>query len=307
MCNASGMTIAEAYEPFSTYARAELNYADQTLVKLRDCFVAWILPQVGHTELDQLDLLNILALRDAMLNRKMSIARQYSILNVLKRFLRFSREVLRVNALDPAEIKLPKRPKPKPEALTNEELDRIFESIDTRKITGVRLRALIELLAATGLRIGEALALNRKPFDLGYTEVEITGKGDKLRTVFPTQRCIFWVRQYMARRTDQDQALFVTTGGSPRRWAQVDVSPYFIRLRKEAKIDKRLTPHLLRHTFCTNLLNNGADITYIKDLAGHADIQTTARYYLKVDTVALKRVVHKYLNYESRRPERAVA
>ena len=301
------MTIAEAYEPFSIYARAELHYASQTLVKVRDCFSAWILPQLGGVELEQLNLLNILALRNSMLDRKMSIARQYSILNALKRFIRFSREILHVSVIDPAEIKLPKRPKPQPDALTNEQLNRIFASIDPNNMTGLRLRVLVELLSATGLRLGEALALDRTPFVLGCEEIEIIGKGNKPRTIFPTQRCIFWVRQYLARRTDQDQTLFVTTGGLPKRWAQVDVSPYFVRLRKEAKIDKRLTPHLLRHTFCTNLLNNGADITYIKDLAGHADIQTTARYYLKVDKVALKRVVHKYLNYESRRPERAVA
>ena len=172
---------------------------------------------------------------------------------------------------------------------------RIRSAININKLTDLRLRAYVELLHASGLRNGEAMALNRRPFDQGDMEIDIVGKGRKPRTIFLTSAPMFWVRQYLGRRADQEPALFVTGGPAPRRWARNDVSKHFIRLRRLAKINKKLTPHLLRHTFCTNLRNNGADISLIKDLAGHADIQTTARYYLKTDKTALRNAVKKYL------------
>jgi integrase/recombinase XerD len=98
-------------------------------------------------------------------------------------------------------------------------------------------------------------------------------------------------------RTDSDPALFVTSGESPRRLRRGDIPRFFRAAAKSAGIEKRLTPHLLRHTFCTNLRNNGADISLIKELAGHQDIQTTARYYLGTDKTILRAAVSRYLNY----------
>jgi integrase/recombinase XerD len=292
------MKVSEASGPFFTWAEIERQHAPQTIAKLRDCFASWILPRLGPLEVEQIRREHILEIRQAMVNRKLSVARQYSVISAIKHFLRFCQTVLRISTLDLADVVLPRRPKPNPDALTNEELERIRQAININMRTGLRLRALIELLAETGMRIGEALALNRTPFEQGDAEIEILGKGNKLRTIFIHQRAGFWVRQYLARRVDHEPALFVTTGDPPQRWARVDVSPFFVRLRKAAKINKKLTPHLLRHTFCTNLRDNGADISLIKDLAGHADIQTTARYYLKTDKSALRNAVKKYLNYD---------
>ncbi len=126
------------------------------------------------------------------------------------------------------------------------------------------------------------------------------GKGKKQRTVFITPRARFWTRQYLARRSDQQSALFITTGSSPSRWKEYDVSKFFIQLRRNAKINKKLTPHMLRHTFCTNLRNKGVDISLIQQFAGHANIDTTARYYLKTDKSALRNALKKHLDYEPR-------
>jgi site-specific recombinase XerD len=289
------MKMSEVAAPFFIWAKAERQYAEQTVAKLRDCFAAWILPHFGHLDLEQVNREQVLGFRQLMVGRKLSVARQHSILHALKQVLGFSRMVLHGATLDPAEIKLPKKLKPNPDALNDEEMGRMREVLNINKMTDLRLRAFVELLCATGLRNGEALALDRKSFDRGETEIDIVGKGAKRRTIFLTSTPLFWVRQYLARRVDQDPALFVTTGASPKRWQRHDVSKHFIRLRNLAKIDKKLTPHLLRHTFCTNLRNHGADISLIKDLAGHADIQTTARYYLKTDKAALRDAVKKYL------------
>lgn len=290
------MKVSEAAGPFFIWARVERQYAEQTVAKLQDCFAAWLLPQLGHLDLEQISRERVLALRQLMASRGLSAARQHSILYALKQFLGFSRSLSHSDTLDPGNISLPKKPKPNPDALDDEDMERIRKALNINSMTDLRMRAFIELLLATGLRNGEALALDRKDFDQGATEIEVIGKGGKQRTIFLTPTPLFWIRQYLARRTDQVPGLFVTTGSSPRRWARHDVSKHFIRLRKRANISKKLTPHLLRHTFCTNLRNNGADISLIKDLAGHADIQTTARYYLKTDKKALRDAIRKYLH-----------
>ena len=108
------MKIFEATEPFFAWASSERQYAEQTVAKLRDCFAAWILPHFGHFELEQINREQILGLRQRLVNRKLSIYRQHSILYALKQFLGFCRSVLHSQTLDPAEIKLPKKTKAQP-------------------------------------------------------------------------------------------------------------------------------------------------------------------------------------------------
>lgn len=258
------------------------------------------MPQLGNKEIEAVSRLEVLGLRQSMVERGLSIARQYAVLIVLKSLLRFSKQVLKLNVVDPAEISLPHRGKPQVAALTNAEVEALVSGIDANTFSGARLRALIELLLATGLRISEALSLNRDLIDAGVTEADVVGKGAKVRTIFLNKRCIFWIKHYLGKRFDDSEALFVTTGLRARRLARSDISRFFIHLRCRVGIKKKVTPHILRHTFCTNLLNNGADITFIRDLAGHQDIGTTARYYLGVDKDQLRAVIDKHLDYDSR-------
>jgi len=283
---------------FLVYGRVERQYAHETQLKHRDCFGSWILPTFGDREVESIVRFDILGMRDRMVERKLSAARQSSILATLKAFLGFCRTVLKIECMSPAEIKLPRRDLPHPVAFTPIEVDRIVSCLNPAKFTDVRLRALCELILGTGVRIGEALRLDRKPFDQNVTEMDIIGKGGKHRTIFFSERCRYWVKTYLQARSDSHPALFITTSGDPRRWAREDISKFFITLAKRSGTTKKLTPHILRHTYCTTLLNNGADISFIKELAGHEDIQTTARYYLGVDKPALRRVVRDCLRYD---------
>ncbi len=292
------MTIEEAYPLFLAHGRAERQYAKETLGKLKDCFTSWILPHLEGKDLEELSNLDILSFRSKMMDAKLGANRQYSILMVLKLFLKFCRHVLKLSCLDPNEIRLPQRPNPDVHYLTNEEVDRLVGVINTTTFTGLRMRILVEVLLNTGLRISEALSLDRTPFEMGQTKVAITGKGGKVRTVFFPAGTLSWIKKWLYYRSDDFPALFITTG-IPRRLDRSDMSKYFKELKAKAGIDKPLTPHILRHTYCTNLRNNGADITLIKELAGHQDIATTARYYLGVDQKVLKAAVDKYLNYKS--------
>jgi site-specific recombinase XerD len=291
------MTVQEAYPLFMAHGRAERQYAKQTLWKHKECFQSWLLPHLGLHPVAEVSRIDILAFRGKMTDAKLSANRQYSILMTLKLFLKFCQKGLRLNGLDPNEIRLPKRPKPYVQYLTNEEVEQVRQSIPVTTFTGLRLRVLVEVLLTTGLRTSEALALDRGPFEEGKTELEIVGKGGKPRKVFFSAPTITWIKKFLYYRCDDYPAVFITTG-IPRRLDRSDISKFFKALKLRAGIGKPLAPHILRHTYCTNLLRNGADITYIKELAGHSDIQTTAKYYLGIDEDALRNVVNKYLNYE---------
>ena len=294
------MKISEAYNLFMTYARGERDYAKETLVKHRDCFQSWILPILGELEVETMAPIDVARLQSAMVNRGLGVDRRYSVLMTLKLFCKFCHQVLKVACLDPdREIRLPKRPAPFVEFLTNEDVERLRHSVEIHKFTGLRMRTLIEVLLTTGLRISEALSLNREPFEMGNTEVQIIGKGKKPRTVFFPEATVGWINRFLHFRADDFSAVFVTTGIA-RRWDRNDLSKYFKELKWKAGIEKKLTPHILRHTYCTNLRDNGTDISLIKELAGHQDIQTTAKYYLGVSKQALRDAVRKNLNYNRR-------
>jgi integrase/recombinase XerD len=291
------MTISEAHNMFLAYGRGERNYSRETLIKLRDCFHAWILPVLGQTDLESLTRMDVVQLRNTMNDAGIGANRQYSVLMALKVFCKFCLQVLKVSCLDPEkEIQLPQRPEPFVHYLTNTEVERLRNAIETDKFTGLRMRTLVEVLLTTGLRISEALSLDRTPFDRGETEVVITGKGKKHRMVFFPEATVGWINRFLYSRNDDCPAVFVTTG-IPRRWDRNDLSKYFRDLKWKAGIDKKLTPHILRHTYCTNLRDHGTDITLIKELAGHQDIATTAKYYLGVNKQALRDAVRKNLDY----------
>jgi len=293
----TNLTVRQALEPFLIYGRVERQYAAETQDKIKECFRAWLLPHFGDLQLISIKPIHALSFRQAMAAANLSIARQYGLLMTLKLFLRFCRTVLEINCLDPATLKLPRRKNPHVQYLTNAEIQAIRREIDASRVLGLRLRALFETLLATGMRISEAISLNRDSIHPQSREAVIIGKGARIRTVFFNENALKWINKYLSCRTDSNPALFVTSGDNPRRVRRGDIPRFFKAVGRLAGIEKNVTPHLLRHTFCTNLRNNGADISLIKELAGHQDIQTTARYYLCADKKILRDAVSKYLNY----------
>lgn len=303
----SQMTFADASKPFLIFCQVERQYSDESLAKVRECLRSWLLPQFGLLPLTGMRAVHVLAFREAMSRRSLSTARQYSLLMTLKLFLKFCRSVLEIECLDSAFIRLPRRATPRVEYLTNLEIQALRDCIDTSRLSGLRMRALFETLLGTGMRISEALAVNRNSIDRSTNQASIVGKGGRSRTVFFSGDVLHWIGRYLERRTDINPALFITSGQAPKRLSRGDVPRFLKALAKEAGIQKHVTPHLLRHTFCTNLRNNGADISLIKELAGHREIQTTARYYLGTDTAVLRSAVARYLDYSTPSAEDAAA
>ncbi len=281
---------------FLDYAQIELTLAPETITKYRES-LKWLtiyLPEVVDPGVLELD--HIIRLKKQMLAKDLSESRVNSIIFALRTFLIYCNDILKINTISPKEIKPMRLPKRQVIYLTVEELLAFFAIMKTKDIRGLRMRALSEFLAETGLRISEALSLNKEDLDWNLKEVVVIGKGNKERTAYFGERSETWLTQYLLRRKDNNPALFVTTG-TAKRLTRFDLSKQFKRYAKLAGIKKKLTPHILRHTMATTLLRNGCPINYIQELLGHADLKTTAQYYLGTDKRALKEAHSKFSGF----------
>ncbi len=196
-----------------------------------------------------------------------------------------------VKTLSPETIELPKIARRDIEVLDYRELERLLEAPKGSDLRALRDRAILEVFFSTGLRLSELCALNRK-IDLERGEISIRGKGDKLRVVFLAGSTKDAVKKYLAKRTDPEEALFISLsrGGRPLgRVTSRAVERMIDSRAKEAGISKRVHPHQLRHSFATDLLINGADLRSVQELLGHANISTT-QVYTHITNKELKEV-----------------
>lgn len=192
----------------------------------------------------------------------------------------------KIASLSPDVIELAKVGERDLDLITAHELSRMFDVIDTGSLHGLRDAAILETLFSTGLRVSELCALDRD-IDMTSSELSVRGKGDKVRVVFLSDRSRKAIQEYIDKRTDQDEALFISIGprsrSSARSGASIRISPrsverFIADIARRAGISKKVTPHVIRHSFATNLLRNGADIRSVQIMLGHQNIATTQVY-----------------------------
>lgn len=204
--------------------------------------------------------------------------------------------------ISPEKIELAKIPERQIDLISSVELERLREAPDLSTLKGLRDKAIIELFFSTGLRVSELTSLQR---DLDYSEgnFPIRGKGDKMRIVFVSETAKRAVEAYLKNRKDMDDALFVRVANksgeeSLAQQKSLRLTPRSIErmIRQYAiqcGISKKVTPHVLRHSFATNLLENGADLRSVQALLGHANI-TTTQVYTHVSDKHLKEIHEKF-------------
>jgi integrase/recombinase XerD len=294
-------SIAALMPRFLLHIEVERHFAKESIVKYRDC-MKQVQRILGDGPITALTKVDVLKLKADLMGRGLSINRQACILLVLKRFLVFAAEELGLPVISPDAVAIPRRPRREVGFLTAEEVERFISSIKMRTgeghlyLPGLRFRTLVEVLLGSAMRISEVLSLNRGQIDFKSAEAKIIGKGSKERIVFFTDRALNWISQYLAARTDGESALFVTNDGE-RRLKRPDIWRPFTKTRRLAGIQKRVTPHFLRHTAATQLLFNGCPVGHIKEILGHERLETTCRYYLGLDHRAAKAAHEKYLKY----------
>ena len=221
----------------------------------------------------------------------------------LRAFLKFLRK-RDVDSLNPERIELAKTGGRDLDLITADELNRIMKAPRGDELGELRDRAILELLFSTGLRVSELCNLNQD-LDLTRDEFSVRGKGEKVRVVFLSPEAKKAVAEYIKKRGDMSDALFVSYGKGgkgkgkdlPRltpRSVERMVKQYAIK----AGITRKVTPHVIRHSFATDLLSNGADLRSVQALLGHANIATTQVYTHVTDKHL--REVHKQFHGKRR-------
>jgi site-specific recombinase XerD len=291
------LTLEQLIPQFADYIVYDLRYSPNTAKKYTES-LRWIMRDLPHLVYPQdLTLPAITELKKRTLLRGASESRANSIIFPLRKFLAYCHEVHGIVTINPRDIKPMKIPKRDVIYLKPEEIEQFVRVMPTTTIQGLRMRALVEILLSTAMRISEALSINKDDIDWEGKEVTIIGKGNKQRTVFLNDRAISWVQMYLLRRKDSHPSLFVTFG-QPKKLSTYDLSRQFKGYARNAGLKKKVTPHILRHTAATIMSHKGADIRVIQQILGHSDIETTARYYLGTDKTSLKEAHAKFLRYD---------
>jgi len=240
------------------------------------------------------DILDFLSWERSEGRTSRTAARRLVALRMFYRFLVLERKLKE----DPTEnVEAPRTLKSLPAYLTGEEVERLLEAPDLGKANGLRDRAILETLYATGIRVSELTGLTLDRLNAAVGFLLVMGKGSKERVVPLGEVAQDWIQRYLGAsrprllKGKSSDALFVTArGGAMTRqnaWALV---------RKHARtagIGKRMSPHTLRHSFATHLLEHGADLRSLQMLLGHADI-TTTQVYTHVEQERLKRIYRRY-------------
>lgn len=210
----------------------------------------------------------------------------------MRAFLKFLRK-RDIPGLSPEKIELAKVPERSLDLINEAELDRLMKAADGASEKSLRDKAMLELFFSTGLRVSELCGLD-SDIDLSRDELSVRGKGDKVRVVFISEPAKDAVRSYLKARKDMHEALFVNHAQGKKKNERItprSVERMIKIYATKAGITKKVTPHVLRHSFATDLLSNGADIRSVQALLGHASINTTQIYTHVTD--AHLREVHK--------------
>jgi len=233
------------------------------------------LSTMGDIEMEKVDRLAIRRYLSFLhrKNKKSSIARKISTLRSFFKYL--VREQLATS--NPAKsVSTPKVEKPLPTTLTVDEAFRLMETPTEKK--GLRDRAILELLYSSGIRVGELVGLSLDQLDLDLGIVKVMGKGRKERIVPVGSKAIEALKAYLEKRgiLDGKEPLFLNSRGG--RLTARSVGRVIKKYTKRSGIFRRVSPHTLRHSFATHLLDAGADIREIQEMLGHASLSTTQRY-----------------------------
>ncbi len=214
----------------------------------------------------------------------------------LRAFLKFLAKK-GIKSLSPEVIELAKVPERHLDLISPSELTRLLDAPKGDDLISLRDRAILELFFSTGLRVSELASLTND-LDLKADEFSIRGKGSKVRVVFLSDEAKDALKKYLAARKDMSDAMFVSVGGESKKKEPTQLTRRSIeRLVKKyaikAGISKKVTPHVIRHSFATDLLSNGADIRSVQMLLGHANISTT-QIYTHVTDKALRDTHKKF-------------
>ena len=275
-------TSADLIDAFCDQLWLQDGLAASSLSSYRRDLTAWStwLGTRGLLEADRGDVEGWLADQFRARAKATSVARR---LSALRRFYRLQLERATVREDPTARVRSPKQPRRLPKLLSEAEVEALLAAPATDTTLGLRDRAMLETLYATGLRVSELVSLRHTQVSIDTGVVRVVGKGSKERLVPLGDEAVEWLQRYSREARPElagnakSECLFLTTRHTPLTrqafWALI--KRYAI---KSAIAPAALSPHVLRHAFATHLLNHGADLRVVQLLLGHADITTTTIY-----------------------------
>ena len=228
---------------------------------------------LGRKSLTQAGEADLFAFLAAAKGRASSAARRVS---TLKRFYQYCVRERHVGADPTLKLDPPKRAPRFPRSLSEADVEALLGAPDVATSLGLRDRAMLETLYATGLRVSELVALKTFEVNLDANVIRVMGKGSKERLVPLGEEAAHWISRYLEQRKSSANALFIT--GRGRGMTRQAFWHLIRRYGARAIPGKKLSPHVLRHAFATHLINHGADLRVVQLLLGHADISTTQIY-----------------------------
>ena len=294
------MEINESFDAFIQYLRVERGVSEITVKNYREDFKIFLLsfPDVKTTNDLNVDMLPEFVRRQDELARSSStILRRYSLLRNYFSFLN-EENILHEEIPD---VDKPKSSKRLPFVMSNEEVDELLEAPDISKDNGMRDRAMLELMYATGLRVSELLSLKFRNVHMQNGLITVYGKGNKQRSVPVSSFALEFLRKYMdgprkrVKGSKDTDIIFLNRDGKA-----LSRTYFFMQVKRYAEekgIDSSVSPHTLRHCFATHLLENGASLRAVQEMLGHSNIATT-QIYTEVST---KRIMSAYDLYASRK------
>ncbi|ANK62855.1 site-specific tyrosine recombinase XerD [Loigolactobacillus backii] len=289
----------ELIADFKHYLIVEKGLAPNTVSSYcRDLerFMAYLKAQ-KLTSFDQ-DHFVILNFLSELNNENLATNSIIRMVSSLRKFYRFLLETAQMTTDPMLQIDSPKRQQHLPQVLSQNEVVSLLKAPDTTTAIGIRDRAILEVMYATGLRVSELTHLKMSELHLSLGLIQTIGKGDKERIIPIGDVAIDWIQRYLETARPQflksgqrSDTLFVNHYGRP--FTRQGIWKNLKGLVKKTGIKKDVTPHTLRHSFATHLLENGADLRVVQELLGHADISTT-QIYTHVSQKRIREVYNKY-------------
>lgn len=279
-------------DKFLNYLTIEKNYSSCTTANYKTDLYDFdvFLNSRGGKDIKDIDYFLLRKFLSVLSGRKLNKRTVSRKISTFKSFFKFiSREG--ISSSNPAQSLIyPRLDKPLPKFMTEKEVIRVIEAPKLNDLFGLRDRAILEFLYSTGARVSEMVALKIENVDLIGGMVKVKGKGRKERLLALGEPAVISIKNYIDRRRDNNQALFINKrGGSlTDRGVRFIVYKYI----KKTAISLSASPHTFRHSFATHLLNRGADLRSVQEFLGHSSIATTQIYtHLTIDS--LKKVYQK--------------
>ena len=276
------------------YLKYQKNYSDYTVLSYKND----ILEFIDYLSREELDFKTIeysdirfylMYLKDEKHDDNSSVSRKLSSLRGLYKYMANER-IVKTNVF--SLVNAPKKSKKLPRYFEYNELEELFKVPDTNTSLGQRDLLLLEMLYATGVRVGELVNIKVKDIDMGRRNIIILGKGNKERFVTYGEYCEDILKQYLSdgyillNKTGSDYLFLNNNGGN---LTERGVRYILDELIKKTSINKKISPHMIRHSFATHLLNEGCDLLTVQKLLGHESIKAT-QVYTHVTTDRLREV-----------------